>query len=249
MLKKVTVALALTGLVAGFAHAGQKPQTGINGSQHDMNVIVPLNKDAFQRTCVFCHTPHSASATANGPLWNRADSVAVAPTAYGWVAPANQTAFGNINNPQIGPTQLCLTCHDGTIAVDSHGSNNAMAPNPGVKLSGAKQIDLTVTHPVGFVYDDTKRPGELKPKTTGFITAPTSVMVSGSFDTHTRTGVTTSTTKTIDSVLFTGGYMTCATCHDVHNTTNASPDVTGAYNYFLNAKEEGSAICLSCHIK
>ena len=115
--------------------------------------------------------------------------------------------------------------------------------------------DLTVTHPIGFKYADavTARNGnadtqlpELVAANQGFLkNAPTA-----SFDTKlaARVGLP-KTTKTIENTLY-NGYMTCASCHEVHNTLNASPEAgSSPYNYFLYAKEEGSAICLSCHIK
>ena len=59
--------------------------------------------------------------------------------------------------------------------------------------------------------------------------------------------------KKISDTLY-GGYVTCASCHEVHNTRNAvnaasiySPTFTP--NYFVWAPEEGSALCLSCHVK
>ncbi|WP_408967406.1 cytochrome c3 family protein [Oryzomonas sp.] len=48
--------------------------------------------------------------------------------------------------------------------------------------------------------------------------------------------------------------MTCASCHDVHNTNNAKNDPSISNpnftpNYFVWAKETNSALCLSCHVK
>jgi hypothetical protein len=61
--------------------------------------------------------------------------------------------------------------------------------------------------------------------------------------------VGTSPKKIQDTLYGADGYMTCASCHDVHNTVNVTPASGHTYNYFLYAQEEGSAICLSCHIK
>jgi hypothetical protein len=111
--------------------------------------------------------------------------------------------------------------------------------------------DLSVTHPIGFLYSQafTNRGAtELVPATQGFITGnSTPTLLAAGFDTHVRAGLTY-TTKTIQDTLY-GGFVTCASCHEVHNTKNAAPDAGHNYNYFLYAKEEGSAICLSCHVK
>jgi hypothetical protein len=119
------------------------------------------------------------------------------------------------------------------------------------KLNGNALIaDLAITHPVGFDYvaAQGKRNDIVAANTTNsFLGVQPYGSAAASFDTKavTRTG-----SKTIVSVLSGGTVMTCASCHEVHNTSNAI-NVTGgaSVNYFLNAPEDGSAICLSCHIK
>ena len=61
------------------------------------------------RICVFCHTPHNA--TPESPLWNRE----LEPQIYTVYASPTLRA-GALPQP-FGPTKLCLTCHDGTIAM------------------------------------------------------------------------------------------------------------------------------------
>jgi predicted CXXCH cytochrome family protein len=63
--------------------------------------------------CVFCHTPHKALSDA--PLWNRSMSTAsyqlfTSLTLLSPTSPAIQPD---------GDSRLCLSCHDGTIAVGS----------------------------------------------------------------------------------------------------------------------------------
>jgi hypothetical protein len=260
MLKKVTVAIVLTGLMAGAAYAGSGAGTGINGSVHDMNVwsqATASSKDGLQRTCVYCHTPHSASQTAvgaTGPLWNRGDS-AVVPASYSWKAPLNTVTV----DPTKGPTRLCLSCHDGVVAPDSHGTNGSVSGTKFAAGSAKIVTDMTITHPIGFDYlasvtaRNTGGAKELVPASIGFITAPSTVVNSVDFNTNTRGATVTTSTKPISDVLFTDGakgIMTCASCHDVHNTTNVGSDTAGvSYNYLLRARQEGSAICLSCHVK
>ncbi|HJV65550.1 MAG TPA: hypothetical protein VJ550_07455 [Geomonas sp.] len=189
-------------------------------------------------------------------------------------------------DPLIGPTRLCMACHDGVTAVDAHGSANGNIDNGGTWTLGTTHVmtssytdalghptlryinDLQVTHPIGFKYSDAyaARPGELVPSSFGYIVSAPYGTAAATFDTHSRfdsTGTAPGTTftlstKKIQDTLYgntnttgteSNGYMTCATCHDVHNTVNAVPDAGHDYNYFLYAKEEGSAICLSCHIK
>jgi hypothetical protein len=258
MLKKVAAVFAFSCLVAGAAYAGSAAKTGINGSMHDINAAAGYTDDALQRTCVFCHTPHNAQTAALAPLWNHAPSTVTLP-AYSWAAPAN-TAITFASDPLIGPSRLCMACHDGVTAVDSHGTA-ASTPTGGTIMTSSyvdglgntalRYInDLSVTHPIGFLYADAllARPvGELIAPTSGFIAdGQSAALLASTFNTNART--LTTTAKTINSTLY-GGFVTCASCHEVHNTTNAAPTAPHTYNYFLQAQEEGSAICLSCHVK
>jgi hypothetical protein len=247
------------------AFAGPQARTGINGSWHDINAAAGYSGDSLGRTCVFCHTPHNARTTdALVPLWNHEDSKLPVMAPYAWVAPLNKSI--NISaDPLIGPSRLCMACHDGVTAVDSHGSAGSFPKGTTPMGAGYTDAlgqftkrfisDLTVTHPIGFLYDEAAaaRNGlqeadaqEIVPSTSGFI-ADTNVINPATWNTQDRSKIT-QTKKLIKDTLY-GGYMTCATCHDVHNSVNARPGNGHSYNYFLYAQEEGSAICLSCHKK
>jgi hypothetical protein len=260
MLKKIAVALAIGSIAATatVALAGPGAGTGINGSWHDINSAAGYTGDSLGRTCVFCHTPHNAiAADSLVPLWNHAETKLPVMAPYAWVAPTNK-GIGFSGDPLIGPSRLCMACHDGSTAVDSHGSAAAGEVSGSTPMTAsykdalgntAKRFitDLSVTHPIGFNYDQaasTRGTGEIMPSSNGYITSP---IVAASWDTTNRAGVTTSTKKIKDTLY--GGFMTCATCHDVHNSVNAKPAAGHSYNYFLYAQEEGSAICLSCHVK
>jgi hypothetical protein len=260
MMKKLAVVLAIASIsaTATVALAGPGAGTGINGSWHDINAAAGYTGDSLGRTCVFCHTPHNAIAADNlVPLWNHAQTTLPVMSPYAWVAPTNAGIDIN-SDPLVGPSRLCMACHDGSTAVDSHGSA-ASAGNGNTKMTAsytdglgntAKRFitDLTVTHPIGFQYDQAatlRGTSEIVPSSNGFISGD--VTASANWDTQNR-GNLAHTTKLIKDTLY-GGFMTCATCHDVHNSVNAKPDAGHSYNYFLYAKEEGSAICLSCHVK
>lgn len=249
-MKKFAVAIVIASIAvsATVAFAGILPRTGINGSKHDINAVAGYRDDTLKRTCVFCHTPHNVTVQDLAPLWNRAAS-ASALAAYAWISPANSTIAFN-PDPLVGPSRLCMSCHDGVIAVDSHAGAAPMLQVGGTVMTGAPKISsLLITHPIGFLYSEayTKRgASELVPVTAGFIAS--AIPTDGTFDTNSRAALTLSSKKIGDTLY--GGFMTCASCHDVHNTVNVAPDATSpAYNYFLYAKQEGSAICLSCHVK
>src|SRR3989338_4193241 len=67
----------------------------------------------YGEICVYCHTPHGANGTINAPLWNRTNK-ANTYTLYNIPLTSGQAPT------QPGVSSLtCLSCHDGTVAIDS----------------------------------------------------------------------------------------------------------------------------------
>ena len=241
------------------------PGTGISGSFHDIGYLGAVYgnyvQDDYQRTCIYCHTPHNAQSFSSemAPLWNRAAS-SVNLTPYSWAAPANLSIPYNAD-PLVGPSRLCMSCHDGVTAVDSHGPYVGTAQGElvgsSVLNSPGRFIDnLSITHPIGFLYQDAvnARPGELVDPSNYFIDRVPSGAAAMTAKTRERVASNyTYLTKKISDTLY-GGYITCASCHDAHNTYNVMNDPSLSNpsftpNYFVWATEQNSAMCLSCHIK
>ncbi|MDX8410310.1 MAG: cytochrome c3 family protein, partial [Mariprofundaceae bacterium] len=90
------------------AGAGGK-YVGADGNQGDTSEI-----------CVFCHTPHGGQNVGIGPLWNRdfnAGGLAAYSLYDSWTidgANGSLTGAGNYTG-----SMLCLSCHDGTQAMDN----------------------------------------------------------------------------------------------------------------------------------
>jgi len=96
--------------------------------------------------CVFCHTPHNASPTR--ALWNRELS-GVTYKLY-----ESSTRESQLSQP-TGSSRLCLSCHDGTLALGNlrlppPGSRFTLGPLTGRAVLGT---DLSDDHPISFVYD------------------------------------------------------------------------------------------------
>jgi Zn-finger protein len=248
---------------------------------HDMTVAVPATADAMGRVCVYCHTPHHAlkdEGLNNYPLWNH-DLVDVSTyVPYTWATPANTDSSMAINQATMlmGPSRLCMSCHDGSIAVDEHGGTLAQTGSVSSIATRAKLTnDLSNTHPIGFNYNNAASvrnakagngslsaggAAEIVPSTYGFATA-IKITTDSALNQMTYNDVTRNdgvNHKIIADVLYQGDYMTCATCHEVHNKENVkqdnynglnSTDSSKAPNFFLYAKETQSLICLSCHVK
>ncbi len=191
----------------------------ITGSAHDFTA----QAWSGGRICVACHTPHkSDTSVTDAPLWNHANSTATY-TLY-----SSPTMNATVTQPG-GGSKLCLSCHDGTVAVNSFGGVTGTT-----MISAANNLgnNLKRSHPIGFTYD------------TALSTADGSL-----FDPATKTATigsgTQTKTGTIASVLLYGGKMECDSCHDVHNTFT----VGGAGTGLVKVDPSGSKICLACHNK
>jgi len=120
--------------------------------------------------CVFCHTPHGGDSSVAAPLWNRTLSSPSLYTTYDDLGTSTFDAkVGPVGSVSIG----CLSCHDGSIAMDAllnepgSGANNpgfsagnwsgadVSGPTDGRLQAGIVQnlgIDLTNDHPIGMQY-------------------------------------------------------------------------------------------------
>lgn len=209
----------LRGLLGlGLAVAGITAGAGtIVGSAHD------FAGQAWSggQICIACHAPHNTAVIADAPLWNHASSVAT----YTVYANTSGTLQATVGQPG-STSKLCLSCHDGTVAVNSFGGTTGTT-----LLTGGKNVGTVLTndHPIGFTYDAAlvTADGALAPITTAL------TIGSG---TKTKAG-------TIASNLLYGGKMECASCHDVHNT------FTAATGKMAKVSMASSALCTTCHIK
>ena len=85
-----------------------------NAGQVDAIQMDPYRND-YAEVCVYCHTPHGASSALGAPLWNRTRKS----TSYQTYDLLNTvTITQTITTPGVN-SLTCLSCHDGTTAVDS----------------------------------------------------------------------------------------------------------------------------------
>jgi predicted CXXCH cytochrome family protein len=118
-------------------------------SKHDLSTFGPGPVRALHESevCIFCHTPHNASPAA--PLWNRTN-----PQTYYRIYQSSTTK-ANIGQP-TGPSKLCLSCHDGSIALGMVLSRPEPIPltHPFIPTGPSDLTnDLSDDHPIGFRYD------------------------------------------------------------------------------------------------
>jgi hypothetical protein len=270
MKKQILALLAVCSLGAATAAFGAAARgDGVVGGPHDMTVYGYV--DSQSRVCAFCHTPHHAAAATAGqeyvPLWSRAEDTKLFNIAYqSSTINASQLQNGT-DDKAIGPTRLCMSCHDGTIAPDQHygatagalvlnGDNFSAVGNGAGVGSGA--AGLTNDHPVGFDYSyvaiGPENPATITPDAATLAAAAADANKDAWIRNPAATFIGNKLGLTVGDRLYVAAdgkaYMTCATCHDVHNKKNLY-DTTGAepVNYLVLAPQKDSALCLSCHIK
>ena len=162
----------------------------ISGTAHD------FSGDGWNpggQICIVCHTPHNADMTVlTAPLWNHEVTIA-AYTLYS-SSTLDATDLGQPGDE----SKLCLSCHDGTVALENFGGvTTDLNYITGSALVGT---DISDDHPISFTYDAalaTADGGLHDPTTTnsglgGFITG---------------------------DMLF-SNRLECASCHDVHDDAN-----------------------------
>jgi len=194
-------------LLAGWASAD------IATTKHNLAISGPgpIKSTTEQEICVFCHTPHRARTTT-GLLWNRDDSIAT----YSQYQSSSLTAI--VGQP-TGASKLCLSCHDGTIALGDLVSRQTEIPFiGGIRFlpDGASLLgtDISNDHPVSFVYDESLAIDN------GELASPS--------------------TLTNEVKLDRGGELQCTSCHDAHDDTLGK---------FLVRSNNFSELCSTCHTR
>lgn len=170
--------------------AAQSAYAGIAGTKHDFTSTgaTGAGKGLSTQICNVCHAPHNTSA--NGQLWNHTNSTA----SFTMYTSPSLTATGLTPG---GVSKLCLSCHDGTVAIDAFGGATGTTSLTGT-TGGLIGTDLSNDHPIGFTYDAALATND------GSLVTPASASL-------VVTGIP----------LYTTGKLECATCHDVHNNTAA----------------------------
>jgi predicted CXXCH cytochrome family protein len=175
-------ALVFATATSGFAQS-------IEGTPHDFS---GETWNASGEICIVCHAPHNNRTTDNPTtdvLWNR-DLTGSTFTVY-----ASNTMDATMGQP-AGTSKFCLSCHDGTIGLESFGGTTGSTTN---LVSGLANlgVDLSNDHPVSIDYS------------ADAALAPTTK--------------TTLLGGTIDSDYLRGGNVECSSCHAVHDEGAVDP--------------------------
>ena len=232
-------------------------------SKHNLSSSGPGPVKAASETqvCVFCHTPHGGDQTAGAPLWNRLLST------------ATYTPYLSISTDADQPpgqpgasSKVCLSCHDGTLAIGvvgnlngrkatiaMSGTTNGEMPDgtsPGTGYTSNLGTDLSNDHPISFIYSATLpsalsnvvlNDGELRPPP----------VTDGSDTIVGNRGFGVKPTFPLED-----DQMQCPTCHDPHLSTSSSPKFLRGLRLQQTTSPTGGLfsptkdlMCLACHDK
>ena len=225
-------------------------QAGIVGSPHDFSSqswnVQPSDPASV---CSACHIAHHADSSVI-PLWSHATTV----SSFTMYNTANVTALGDtatdlqapIDAQPAGPSKACLSCHDGTVAINTYGGSTKGTAQY-VTNSANLGTDLTHSHPISLSYTPSiVGPGVnqdkwlYNPNTTPVLTPDSGPFIPGN-------------DMTINGFLLNGdNRLECTSCHDVHNQEGTPYDLNNnpkLVKIVGTQAGKGSLLCRSCHNK
>lgn len=273
MLKKSVLVVALL-LIATNLWA-VPPPLDVSQSRHNFGSTSGWGDGTYRavnedEVCIYCHTPHGGSVAV--PLWNRASATMQTPGGFTHYASATLSGYmtgGTMATRNVNiESLLCMSCHDGTAAINNiHNISNrtgefpdgggsfgqpgwdnhiiTMFGIPGASIGDASDgaggmsitnpgKDLSDDHPISFSYyaasTHADNNGKLRLADGDINTDPRKkgIRLFGDPNSEQR--------------------VECSSCHDPHvNYEGLGGDI--AYAPFLVMSNNGSALCLACHIK
>jgi len=189
--------LALLLCLAGVFSGPSAGATNIIPTKHNLSSTGPGDIKAppggEERICVFCHTPHNASPLT--PLWNK-NIQGVNYDAAAYPPYTSTTMVSKILTGPTGASRLCLSCHDGTIALGAVLLPTApimLENTAGGYIPSRSRIGRALTnhHPISFSYYDAASNPEINPS------PPLSTLL-----------------------FYSNAVIQCTTCHDPHDNGN-----------------------------
>src|SRR5579863_6086032 len=164
--------------------------------------------------CTFCHAPHSGLGGVT-PLWNQTLSKAT-------YTPYNSTTYNEKGNtqPTLGVTSsLCLSCHDGTVAVGQSAVYGSLPLTGSMNSIDVFGTNLSGSHPFSLV-----------------LPIKDASNLAASLASQGKTADPTGAVKLIN------GNVECTSCHNPH--VQGTDKV--AQNFLVRDSSSGQ-MCLACH--
>ena len=253
-------AIGLILIVAAISLADAQKIPDVRNTKHNLSVTGPgpLKAQSETQVCVFCHTPHGAETLPGAPLWNRKQSGA---TYTPYSSSSLEANAAELASGPGGTSKLCLSCHDGTMAISNvnvlngqgpatvaltgAGPGGTMPPSTGAGTGFTRHlgVNLTNDHPISFTYDAALATAD------GELRTPDG----------TNVGTRVAGVNPKPKLPLENGQMQCATCHDPHlretDATKGSGKFLRGNRFQFSAPAGGTyaatddIICLACHDK
>ncbi len=172
-------------ILAALGASGQVANQNVDIlGQHNLGLTTNPVSGPNSSACLYCHAPHSGAS--RGPLWSQTFST------QSYSLYTSDTLQNTPEQPELGKdSNLCLSCHDGTVAPGQ--------VNPG----GALQMNGTMTNVFGTKMESS-HPFSLP------INHDATHLVASLYQSKT-------TADTSNSVKLVNGVLECTSCHNAHN--------------------------------
>lgn len=164
--------------------------------------------------CTFCHAPHSGIG-GNTPLWNQQ----LSKQTYTPYTSSSDHQRDNSQPPLGQSSSLCLSCHDGTVAVGQTQAYGKIPTQGALRSADVLGQNLSTSHPFSMVTPMKDSPD-------------LAASLVGSHKTADATG----------AVKLINGSVECTSCHDPH--VQAKDKIA---QDFLVRDNSGGQMCLACH--
>jgi len=164
--------------------------------------------------CLYCHAPHSGIQTTNSALWSQTLSN------QSYTTYSSTTLHNTLQQPTLGgSSSLCLSCHDGTVAVGQTQPYGAQTMTGNMNPADVFGANLQASHPFSVKLPMTDAPD----------------LVSSLTTTHT-------TADPLKAVTLIGNNVECTSCHTPH-----AQAVDQLSQNFLVRDGQSGQLCLACH--
>ena len=216
-MKRVLMIFGLVPLALALEARGQSGPPPVTDTLGMHNLSVGSGSSVTTQSslgCTFCHAPHSGIGGIT-PLWNQA----LSNQTYSPYVSSTYKQQGSAQ-PMLGkPSSLCLSCHDGTVAVGQSAVYGKIPTSGSMNAMDVLGTNLTGSHPFSMIL-----PIKDQPDLAASIVAQ---------------GVTADPTGAVKLV---GGNVECNSCHNAH--VQGTDRV--AQNFLVRDSSNGQ-MCLACH--
>ena len=231
----VGIAVGSTAMAAGGS--------SVVGSKHDLSVTGPgpIKAQVETQSCVFCHVPHGGTSRALGARPEIGDTH----------RPYESTTAQRRPGAPSGATRVCLSCHDGTIAVGQTRTRtiqmNGATDNGRIPATRRSNLgtDLRSTHPVSVALEPGPRVHAPMDRHVR-LDAASQVQCTSCHDPHSEFG---GTSEGRFLVRPTKASQLCTSCHEPNHGSHAtsSSPFTAAQGNDAGSGSVAEAGCRACH--